>query len=48
MSDHINAFVVILEEDIISDGKANATIDAIKQIKGVIEVTPMTDRKSVV
>lgn len=39
MSDHFNAFLVILEGD-IKDDKAKPTIDAIKQIKGVVDVQP--------
>ena len=39
MTDRINAFVVVLEHD-IRDDDAAATINAIKQIKGVLDVQP--------
>ena len=39
MTDRHNAYVVVLKEDIRSDD-AKATIAAIKQIKGVLSVTP--------
>lgn len=37
MTDRINAFIVILEQN-ISDDDAEATINAIRQIKGVLDV----------
>lgn len=39
MSDKINGFIVVLDKE-LSDISAQKTIDAIKQIKGVIKVTP--------
>ncbi len=39
MTDRYNGFVVILEKDIREDD-AEATIAAIKQIKGVLKVKP--------
>lgn len=39
MSDHYNGFFVILEHD-IKDDDAQATINAIRQIRGVIDVQP--------
>ena len=39
MTDRYNAFLVILEHDIRSDD-AEATINAIRQIKGVLNVQP--------
>lgn len=39
MTNRINALSVALEEDIREDD-AQATIEAIKQIKGVLHVTP--------
>lgn len=39
MTDRYNAFIVILDRDIREDD-AEATINAIKQIKGVLKVRP--------
>lgn len=39
MSDRINGFVVILDKD-YKDEDVEQTINAIKQIKGVLEVKP--------
>lgn len=39
MTDRYNAFIVILAKDIREDD-AEATINAIKQIKGVLDVEP--------
>lgn len=39
MSDHYNAFLIILGSD-IKDEEAQATINAIRQIRGVIDVQP--------
>lgn len=39
MSDKINGFIVVLDKELV-DISAQKTIDAIKQIKGVIKVTP--------
>jgi len=39
MTDRHNAFIVILERD-IRDDDAQGTINAIKQIKGVLDVQP--------
>lgn len=39
MSDHYNGFFVILKHD-TKDDEAQATINAIKQIRGVIDVQP--------
>lgn len=39
MTDRVNALLVVLEED-IRDDDAAATIAAIRQIKGVLDVTP--------
>lgn len=41
MTDRINAFVVILEQDVREDD-IEATLNAIHQIKGVLEVRPQT------
>ena len=41
MTDRFNAFIVVLAKDIREDD-AQATIKAIKQIKGVLRVTPHT------
>ena len=41
MTDRVNAFVVILDRDIREDD-VEATINAINQIKGVLEVIPQT------
>lgn len=39
MTDRLNAFIVILTDDIREDD-AEATINAIKQIRGVLDVQP--------
>lgn len=39
MSDHINAFIVVLDHD-IRDENAELLINAIKQLRGVLEVQP--------
>ena len=39
MADHYNAFIVILEGD-IRDENAEPLINAIKQLRGVLEVQP--------
>jgi hypothetical protein len=39
MTDRYNAFIVILEKDIREDD-AESTIEAIKRIKGVLDVKP--------
>lgn len=39
MADHYNAFIVILDKD-IRDEHAETTINAIRQIKGVLDVKP--------
>ena len=39
MTDRYNAFIVILESN-IRDDEAQQTIDAIKQIRGVLDVVP--------
>lgn len=39
MSDHYNAFLIILGSD-IKDDAAQATINAIRQIRGVVDVQP--------
>lgn len=39
MADHYNAFIVILEGD-IRDENAEPLINAIKQLRGVLEVKP--------
>lgn len=39
MTDRYNALLVVLEQD-IRDDDAEATIAAIRQIKGVLDVTP--------
>ena len=39
MSDRINGFVVILDKD-YKDDDVEQTINAIKQIKGILEVKP--------
>ena len=39
MTDRINAFVVILEHD-LRDDDAQAIINAIRQLKGVLDVQP--------
>jgi hypothetical protein len=41
MTDRYNAFVVVLEQDIREDD-AQAIINAIKMVKGVLDVTPHT------
>lgn len=38
MTDRVNAFIVILEKDIREDNEA--TINAIRQIRGVLDVKP--------
>ncbi len=45
MTDRYNAFIVILEKD-IRDDDAQSTIDAIKQIKGVLDVQPQISNGS--
>lgn len=42
MSDRINGFIVILNKS-YRDDDLEATINAIKQIKGVIKVTPQVE-----
>lgn len=39
MTDRINAFVVILDQD-VRDDDAQAIINAIRQLKGVLDVQP--------
>lgn len=39
MTDRLNAFVVVLARD-LRDDDAQATLDAIGQLKGVLTVTP--------
>lgn len=39
MSDRINGFIVVLDKE-YRDDDVQKTIDAIKQIKGVVEVAP--------
>ena len=39
MTDRINSFIVVLESD-IRDDDAQPTIDAIRQIRGVLSVEP--------
>lgn len=39
MSDHYNSFIVILEHD-IKDDEAKPIIEAIKQLRGVLNVEP--------
>ncbi len=41
MSNRINAFVVVLEDD-MSEERAKTTIDAINHIRGVLETIPQT------
>lgn len=39
MTDRYNAFIVVLEKD-IRDDDAEATVNAIRQIRGVLDVQP--------
>ena len=43
MTDRINAFVVILETDLRTDD-AEATVSALRQIRGVLSVEPHVSR----
>ncbi len=45
MTDRYNAFIVILERD-LRDDDAQDTINAIKQIKGVLDVQPQVSNGS--
>jgi len=45
MTDHINGYLVTLEKE-LRDDDAEATLTALRQIKGVLKVRPMVSEPS--